>query len=81
MALHKNSAKPAVTISTTSLMRQAGDLAGGDVATAIGILRSWSYKYPNAKSGIRVITERAKGAPRFRIEPTGFVVGVWDVAA
>ncbi|GEM_PF-6121341 len=66
------------TVSTTSLMRQACESAGGDVDAAIVVLRGWSYDHPNAKSAIAIILRRAGGAPRFMIDEKHFgtIVGV-----
>lgn len=64
------------TVSTTGLIRRAGERSGWKVVEAIGLLRSWSFDHPNAGRAVAVIVKRAKGAPRFAIERSGFVVGV-----
>jgi hypothetical protein len=72
------SAKKWATVSTTSLMRQAGERAEWDVSKAVSILRSWSYDHPNAKSAIAIIMSKAAGAPKFAIDEKhlGTIVGV-----
>lgn len=65
------------TVSTTRLVRQAGNRAGWDVAGAIHILDAWSSEHPNAKSAIRIKRERTAGASRFAIEERcGRIVGL-----
>jgi hypothetical protein len=70
--------KQRVTVSTTSLMRQACARADGDVAAAITVLRGWAYDHPNAKSAIAVIVKRTNGAPRFAIDEQrcGAIIGI-----
>jgi hypothetical protein len=64
------------TVSTTSLVRQAGERAAWDVAAATAILRAWSFDHPNAMSAIRVIQQRSAGAVTFAIERSGAIVGI-----
>lgn len=70
--------KKFATVSTTSLMRQAGERAEWNVGRAVSILRSWSYDHPNAKSAIAIIVRKAAGSPKFMIDEKhfGMIVGV-----